>query len=278
LGVISALAADAITRKAMKKAPAANDGTAALIGLLLAMILPAGAPWWAVIIGAAMAIFIGRSMYGGLGGNPFNPVLVGWAVLNLSWAAATKVFVEPICLTQGWAAIVPLDFSETPLGLLDFGDPGQMIDAYGWWPLLSGGVPGGLGSTSALALLLGGLYLVNKRVIPWQIPLSFLGGQLAFGLIFWLVDPSTFANPLHHMVAGYTMIGAFFLAADMTTSPYTGPAMILYGLGIGVMTMIVRYWGTSQEGVLYAILFFNILTPVLDRIRLKTYGLVKAAG
>jgi electron transport complex protein RnfD len=279
LGVLAAVASEAGIQRLMGKPVMIKDGTAALTGLLLAMLLPATAPWWAVIIGSFVAIFLGKQVFGGLGGNPFNSVLVGWVVLRLSWPAAVGLYCEPVSLSGGWGSLFLLDDSELPLGILKYGDNGGIGDIFGLWPGLIGSVPGGIGSTSVLALLAGGLYLIQRRIIAWQVPVGFLGGMLLFGLIFWLTDSQGdhYANPIYHLVYGYTMIGAFFLATDSTTSPYTFLGGLCYGLGAGVLTMIIRYWGAYQDGVIFALLFLNALTPVLDRLRTKSYGLVKAS-
>ena len=279
LSVLSAVGAEAGLQRLMGRPVAVSDGTAVLTGLLLAAILPVGAPWWAVIIGAATAIFLGKMLFGGLGGNPFNSVIVGWAVLRLSWPDAVILFHEPMSLLDSLGSLYPLDASELPLGLMQYGDGGGVTDMYPLGAVLSGNIPGGIGSTSAIALLLGGLYLIYKRIIPWQIPAGFLGGLFGFALIFWLVggSGSAYANPFWHLLFGYTLIGAFFLATDSTTSPYTELGALFYGLGAGILTMIIRYWGAYQDGVFFAILFLNALTPVLDRFRNRSYGRVDAA-
>lgn len=279
LSMVTAVCAESLMQKLMKRPLTINDGTAALTGLLLAMLLPVGSPWWAVIIGSAVAIILGRQLFGGLGANPFNAVLVGWVVLQLSWPAAVDVFYEitPIC--EGWGELAPLDNSELPLALLQFGDSGGVLEMYSMGDILKGAIPGGLGSTSVIALLLGGLYLVWKGYVPWQIPAGFLGGLFVFALICWMADGAgeTYANPFHHLLLGYTLIGAFFLAPDQATSPYTSTGALIYGIGAGVLTMIIRYWGANTDGVIYAILFLNALTPVLDRITFRSYGRVKTA-
>ena len=279
LSVLSAMATEAGMQRLMNKPVTVKDGTAALTGLLLAMILPVGVPWWAVIIGAAVALFLAKHLYGGLGGNPFNTVIVGYVVLMLSWPDAVNTFYAPLYILEPGSGMMAVDTSELPLGILAFGDSGGIANFYPLWTSIWGGVPGGIGSTSVIALTLGGLYLVYKRIIQWQIPLGFLGGLFFFALICWLLDGNgaKYANPFYHLIYGYTIIGAFFLATDWTTSPYTGIGALLYGAGIGILTMIIRYWGAYQEGVFFAILFLNALTPVLDRLRFKSYGQVKTA-
>ncbi len=280
LAVLAAVGAEAGLQRAMGKPVSIKDGTAVLIGLLLACLLPVGAPWWAVIAGSFVAIFLGRVLFGGLGGNPFNAVLVGWVVMRLSWSDAVSLFHEPTPLFEGWGQIFALDASELPLGILKYGDSAGVFDFYPLWSTLVGNIPGGIGSTSVIALALGGLYLVYRRIVPWQIPAGFLGGMFLFSLLFWLADGdgSTYANPFHHLIFGYTLIGAFFLAPDPATSPYSRYGGLIYGVGAGVLTMIIRYWGAYQDGVFFALLFFNALTPMLDRINPKSYGLVKTTS
>ncbi|MBU2552686.1 MAG: RnfABCDGE type electron transport complex subunit D [Proteobacteria bacterium] len=279
LAMLSAMATEAGIQRLMGQEPSYKDGTAALTGLLLAMLLPSATPWWAVIIGTAVAMFIGRMLFGGYGANPFNTALVGLVVLQLSWPHSVNVFYEPTPLFQGLGALSPLDASELPLGILGFGDKGGILDMYPLRDALIGGIPGGIGSTSVIALALGGLYLIWKKIVAWQIPAGFLGGMFVFALICWYTDSAgeTYANPFYHLIFGYSMIGAFFLAPELTTSPYTSVAAWLYGIGAGVLTMIIRYWGANQEGVIFAILFLNALTPMLDRLRVPSYGRVKTA-
>ena len=279
LSILSAMATEAGMQKVMGRPITVCDGTAALTGLLLAMLLPPATPWWTVIIGAAVAIFLGKQLFGGLGANPFNSVLVGLVVLQLSWPSIVDVFYEPAPLLGGWGDLMQLDPSELPLGLLAYGDAGGAGEYYGIWSALIGGVPGGIGSTSVLALAAGGLFLIWRRVLPWQVPAGYIGGLLVFGFIFWLSDGSgeQYANPLHHLLFGYTMIGAFFLAPDAATSPYSGLGGLLFGVGAGILTMIIRYWGAYQDGVIFAILFLNALTPVLDRIKVRSYGRATAS-
>ena len=277
LSVLSAVATEAGLQSAMGKPITVNDGTAALTGLLLAMLLPVGAPWWAVIIGTAVAIFLARQLFGGLGGNPFNTVLVGWVILQLSWPAAVNQFYEVSPMFKGLAPLIPIDPSESPLGLLAYGAAGDPTQLYGWGALLIGAVPGGIGTTSVLALLLGGIYLVARGIVPWRIPVGFLGGQFVFALICWLADPMVYANPVYHLMVGFSLFGAFFLAPDPTTSPYSPIGALIYGIGAGVLTMIIRNWGAYQEGVIFALMFLNALTPVLDRINMRSYGRVKTA-
>jgi electron transport complex protein RnfD len=277
LSVGAAVGCQYFLDRAMHRPMSIQDGSAALIGLLLAMLMPVGAPWWSVIIGAAVAIFLGRQVFGGLGGNPFNAVLVGYLVLLLSWPASVEVFYEPRNLFEGVGPMFQMDSSELPLALLQYG---EQVNITGYFPLgaaLIGNVPGGIGSTSVIFLVLGGLYLIGRGIIQWEIPVGFLGGMFVFGAIFWMADPSTYANPFYHLIFGYSIIGAFFLAPDPATSPFTSRGALIFAAGAGVLTMIIRYWGAYVDGVIFALMFFNALTPMIDRLPHKSYGRAKAA-
>lgn len=280
LSVVSAVVSEAGLEKLMGRPVTVKTGTSILTGLLLALLLPVGTPWWVVIVGAFTAVFLGRQVFGGLGSNPFNAVLVGWVVLRLSWPEAVTTYYEPLPLFEGWGELYRIDPFELPLSMLRLGDGSGIMDIYALWPTLLGRIPGGIGSTSVIALSVGGLFLVWRRIVPWQIPLGFLGGMLLFALVFWWSETACAdcANPLHHLIYGYILIGAFFLAPDLSTSPYTGWGALLFGTGAGILTMIIRYWGAYADGVFFAILFMNTLTPVLDRLRFRSYGRAGSAG
>ncbi|MFH1090280.1 MAG: RnfABCDGE type electron transport complex subunit D, partial [Pseudomonadota bacterium] len=263
LSMVTAMVVESIIEMIMKKPLTYKTGSAALTGLLLAMLLPVGVPWWLVMIGAAVAVLLGRQLFGGLGGNPFNAVLVGWVVLRLSWPTLMSTFHEATPLLGGWGDLSEIDGSELPLSLLKMGDSGGALDIYELKNVLWGNIPGGIGSTSVIGLAIGGLFLVIRRIVPWQVPAGFLGGFLVFALIFWLTDEAgeLYANPLYHLIFGYTLIGAFFLATDPTTSPYSSLGGLIFGIVAGVVTLVIRYWGAYPDGVTFAILFMNTLTP-----------------
>jgi len=248
------------------------DGSAVVTGLLLALNLPPSSPWWLCLVGAFVAIGIAKHIYGGLGYNPFNPALVARVALLISF---------PTQMTS-WSPTLymPVDAvtSATPLGavkehiLLD-GTTGLVFDWNYFWQLMLGNVSGSLGETSVLALLAGGLFLLWRGYIYWQVPVSFIATVFAFTGVAFLFDPAGVASPVFHVVSGGLLIGAFFMATDMVTSPVTKTGMIVFGVGCGVLTSVIRLWGGYPEGVSFAILIMNATVPLLDRyFRPQVFG------
>jgi len=248
-----------------------SNGSALLLGLLFALVCTPELPWWTAIVGTGIAVILGREIFGGLGSNPFNPVLVGWAVARISFTEqmTTWIMPEPLFGLEpgGYIEYPPLDVIR---------DEGvDILLDLPWMDLFIGNVPGTIGTVSVLAILIGGIYLLSRRIITWHIPVSFLASAWLFGLIFWLIDPETYANPTIYILSGWMLLGAFFLATDKGTVPVTGPGMIIFGMGCGLITMIIRYWGGFVDGVAFAILLMNAATPLLDRVRPRVYGRVK---
>lgn len=246
-----------IQRFVLKTKVSISDGSAALTGLLLAMNLPSNLPWWMVIIGSMAAIGLGKMCYGGLGNNLFNPALVGRVFLLISFPAAMTVWPVPEPFSM---AYMDAQTAATPLSLMKFD---QMLP-----PILStivGNEGGSMGEVSAIALLLGGLFLMWKKVITWHIPVSILATVAVFTGIMHLVDPIAYENPLWHLCSGGLLLGAIFMATDYVTSPMTTRGQLLYGVGIGLITVVIRLWGSYPEGVSFAILLMNATTPLIDK-------------
>jgi len=243
-----------------------GDGNAALIGLLFAMLIPSTTPWWIVITGTFIAIVIGKQIYGGIGGNAFNPVLLSLAILMVSWNDYFD-FDEAL-LNYDFDFVVAYPLAQ----LKHFGL--SKIGVYNEIDLLLGRQIGGIGATFGLGLILGGVYLMIMRVIRWEISLSFLTGLFVSALIFNIADSARFAGPFFHMLTGYTLIGAFFLATEDSSSPVNFIPMLLYGAGAGIMTILIRNIGIYVDGVVFAILLMNLLNPILDKIRPKAIGKV----
>lgn len=246
-----------IQRFVLKTKVSISDGSAALTGLLLAMNLPSNLPWWMVIIGSMAAIGLGKMCYGGLGNNLFNPALVGRVFLLISFPAAMTVWPVPEPFSM---AYMDAQTAATPLSLMKFD---QMLP-----PILStivGNEGGSMGEVSAIALLLGGLFLMWKKVITWHIPVSILATVAVFTGIMHLVDPIAYENPLWHLCSGGLLLGAIFMATDYVTSPMTTRGQVLYGVGIGLITVVIRLWGSYPEGVSFAILLMNAATPLIDK-------------
>ncbi len=258
--VIPSLITEAIFLKIRKK-PLHSlwDGSAVITGVLLAMTLPPSLALDSAAIGAVVAIAIGKQVFGGLGHNIFNPALVGRAFLQTSFPVAMTTWIPPVAATIDTATFA------TPLGNLKF----QAAIAQGTLTPLKdlfwGNIGGCLGETSAFALILGGLFLLFRRVIDWRIPLGILLSLSAFTGAFWLANPEKYASPLFHLLAGGLLIGAFFMATDMVTSPITTRGAWVYALAIGVLVGLIRLFGGFPEGVMYSILFMNTFVPLLNR-------------
>lgn len=244
------------------------DGSAIITGILLAMNLSASAPLWLVIAGAFVAMLLGKHIYGGLGQNIFNPALVARVFLLISF---------PKYMTQWVAArgdVVDAASYATPLGILQQVDGAQKAMELSKLGLFLGKCGGCLGETSALALIIGGLLLLFTGIIRWHIPVTYIATVFIFTAILWLVNPVKYADPVFHILSGGLMLGAIFMATDMVTSPITGRGMIVFGMGCGLLTVIIRVFGSYPEGVSFAILIMNGFTPLIDRfIKGKRYGL-----
>lgn len=256
-----------IQRFLLKQKPTIGDCSAILTGLLLGFNLPSNLPVWMVVIGALVAIGIGKMSFGGLGQNPFNPALVGRVFLLISFPAAMTTWPRPITWNMQY---LDAETAATPLSLIK--EKGaeampRLLDMF------IGNMGGSLGEVSAIALLIGGLYLIFTRTITWHIPVSILATVFVFTGIIWLVDPEMSMNPLMHLLTGGLMLGSIFMATDYVTSPMTPLGQIIYGIGIGIITVVIRVWGSYPEGMSFAILIMNAVTPLLNTyIRPKRFG------
>jgi len=255
-----AVITEAACNRLMKREPSVDDYSALLTGLLFAFLLPASAPWWLVAIGSVASIALGKMIFGGLGGNPLAPPLVGWALCRISWAS----FMDTN------ATMLMSDLPAPLQQLKYFGlDTVSSLDPVS---LLLGNQLGGLGEVQVAALIAGGVFLLLRGHIRWQIPFGFLAGLLATAFIYRLMDPTTYAPPLFHLLAGGAVFGAFFLATDESSSPIGAIPALLFGLMAGAMVVIIRVYGIYPDGVPFAILLANLFTPLLDRIRPKPFG------
>jgi len=279
LAMAAALATEIITVRITSLPNRVADLHAVLLGLLLGLILPAGAPWWIPVVGGVLAIVLGKMVFGGLGNYPMNPVLVAWVALSLSWPEHMNAYFAPVVLGSGGEFAV----TETPLmGLKN--DIGT-LEIYELWDLWVGNAPGAIGATGSLSLLVGGLYLMVRRLIPWRIPVGVILGCVVMSLVAAYTDSRLLEMGMEgleanlkvawfHLATGGLMMAAFFLAPEPVSSPVTPWGTFLFGLGVGVMTVIVRTWGDWVDGVFYGVLLMNTLTPILDRIRPKVLGKV----
>lgn len=252
--IAAAMATEAAIQKIRNKPIALKDGSAIITGLLLALTLTPALPLWMVAVGAVVAIGIGKQVYGGLGHNPFNPALVGRAFLIVSFPVHMTVWLSPI---DGVT-------TATPLGMFKM----EGIKT-GYMELFMGNVGGSLGETSALLLILGGLYLIYREIIDWRVPVFYLGTVALMTMMLG-------ADPVFHLLSGGLMLGAFFMATDMVTTPITESGRIIFGIGAGILVVIIRIFGGYPEGVLFSILLMNIFTPIIDKFtRPRLYGEVK---
>ena len=269
---LGAVAAEALIQPLLGQRISIWDGSAAVTGLLLALTLPPSSPWWIVLVGSALAIILGKSIYGGLGNNPFNPALIGRVILLVSW---------PVQLTQwqnpSFFFSKPLDAvsAATPPGLLKGGGVAA-IAQFRLLDLFLGNRAGCIGEVSALAILAGVGYLIWKGYVTWHIPVSCLGAIAAISGLFWLMNPAQYASPLFHLLGGGSMLGACVMATDMVTSPITPRGMLIFGAGIGGITMLVRLFGGYAEGLSFAILLMNATCPLIDRYTMpKGFGRIR---
>ncbi len=251
-----------------------NNYSALLTGLLLSFNLPSNLPWWIVVIGSAVAIGIGKMCFGGLGNNPFNPALVGRVFLLFSFPVQMTTWPRPL----GWASsYLDAETMATPLALVKGAqyDPSSLAQLPDAMNLLLANTPGSLGEISALALIIGGIYLLATKVITWHIPVSILLTVAAFSGILYGVNPEVYPLPHIHLLSGGMMLGAIFMATDYVTSPMTNRGMLIYGVCIGIITMVIRVWGAYPEGMSFAILIMNAFTPIINKyVKPKRFGRV----
>jgi electron transport complex protein RnfD len=266
LSVSSAMLWELMINRFTKSPFTIADGSAALIGLIFAMLLPAAVPWWVVIIGTFVAVIIGKQIYGGIGANPFNPTLLAFAMVALSWKDLVDFNEALVNYDLDFIMFYPLT------ALKFFGV--TSVDSFGGLSLLLGRQSGGLGSTFGLGLILGGGYLMARGIVRWEIAAFFLAGVFITALIFFMADSAKFAGPAFHLFSGYTLIGAFFLAPEDSSSPVNRYPMMIYGAGGGILTVLIRNIGLHVDGVVFAILLMNIANPLLDKIRPKALGKV----
>lgn len=262
------VAIEALTAKIVNFKIDYMDGSALLTGLLLAMNLPANTPWWIILIGSLVAVVLGKQVFGGIGQNIFNPALVARVFLLISFPVEMTMWPAP------GGAQADAFTGATPLGILKTEGAGAIANT-SLADLALGQMSGSLGEISALALLLGAIWLFIKRYITWEVPVTFIGTVFLFAAIFYWIDPNEYASPLFHIFTGGVFLGALYMATDMVTSPLTFKGKLLFGIGCGFFTMIIRLFGSYPEGVSFAILLMNATVPLLDKyFPDKKFGMV----
>jgi electron transport complex protein RnfD len=238
--------------------------------------VPSNLPVFIIIIGSFVSIAIAKMTFGGLGNNPFNPALVGRVFLLISFPVQMTSWPLPAGLSTGYTDAIT---GATPLAIvkegLKNGEPMQQLVSQIPTPasLFMGDMAGSMGEIAAVALLLGLIWMLYKKIVTWHIPVSVLGSVALFTAILWLINPEKNADPLFHLLTGGIMLGAIFMATDYVTSPMNPKAMLIFGCGIGMLTVIIRVWGAYPEGVSFAILIMNALVPLMNNyIKPKRFG------
>jgi len=271
-----------IQRFILKKPISITDGSALVTGILLAFNLPSNIPVLMIVIGSFAAIAVAKMTFGGLGNNPFNPALVGRVFMLISFPVQMTRWPVPKGFGTGYLDAVT---GATPLAVikegLKNGEPlSQLMDKVPTpAQMFLGNMGGSIGEVAAVALLIGFVYLLIRNVITWHIPVSVIGSMAVFTTILWLVNPEKNADPMFHILAGGVLLGAIFMATDYVTSPMNPKSMIIYGCGIGILTVIIRVWGSYPEGVSFAILIMNAFVPLMNAyIKPKRFGEVVKNG
>ena len=283
LAVLASLFFEWVIQKYLMKGPVTiMDGSALVTGILLAFNVPSNLPGWMIIIGALVAIGMAKMSFGGLGKNIFNPALVARVFLLISFPVQMTSWPKPKPITEGLADVIT---GPTPLGIVKEGlGAGKTMSEIkpgipGYMQDLMGQMGGSMGEVSAIALILGGIYMLWKKIISWHIPVSMLGTVAVFSGIFWGIDPEHYADPLFHMLTGGMLLGAIFMATDMVSSPMTNGGQIVFGVGVGLLTILIRIWGAYPEGVSFAILLMNAVVPLINNaFKPKRFGIVKQSA
>jgi electron transport complex protein RnfD len=284
MAVISCVLTEHVLCRLRGQATTIGDWSAVITGLLYGLILPPTLPLWMVFAGGVIGVGLGKFLFGGLGSNTFNPALVGRAILQAAFPAAMTTWLVP---PKSFAAVPSSTFAfpltkpeydgistATPLSDWKFNQAvtdGQVATDVG--ELFFGTVTGSTGETSALLILIGGIYLIARRMMSWQIPVAILGTVALFSTVLHAIDPERYAGPMFMLCSGGLMLGAVFMATDMVASPITWLGCVVYGILIGMLVVLIRVWGGMPEGVMYAILIGNAVSPHIDQwIQPRVYG------
>lgn len=278
--VIACAATEWVCNLIRKKPCSLGDFSAVVTGIILALSLPPRLPIWTAVVGSVFCIVIGKMVFGGLGANIFNPAMVGRTFLAVSFGTLMTTWTVPATLDANMSKVAPenilvSDTSEfrtqaTPLAWSKMAIKNELgADTYSeanFRGTITGEVGGCLGETSAIALLIGGIYLLIRRTISFHIPLAVLLSALAFGTVGYLMDSMAYVQPLYHLTSGGLLLCAFFIATDPVTAPLTRRGMWIFGIGVGGLTMLIRIVGGYPEGIMFAVLLMNAVTPLIDRL------------
>ena len=257
-------------RKLMKRNTSVGDLSAVVTGVLITCVMPSAAPWWVGLIGSFFAIIVVKQLYGGIGKNFLNPALAARAFMSAAYAAYMTTWAVPSTLRS----VVDATTMATPLSYLNNGE--ALPEYFNYLNMFLGGIPGSIGEVSALALLIGGAYLLIRKVITWRIPVTFIGTVAVLTLVFGHEGYGNVEWMLYNVLSGGLILGAFFMATDYSTSPVNLKGQLLYGVGCGAVTVLIRYFGSYPEGVSYAILVMNCCTWAIDKgFRPRQFGMTK---
>lgn len=273
---ITCVISEAVVRKLMKRDLGITDLSAVVTGVLLAYNLPPAIPTWMAVVGSVVAIVIAKQVFGGIGYNVFNPALIGRIFLLIAFPVQMTTWSQwhipsPAAGVDAVTTASPLGFVKTTLQMgnsMPF-----TFDTATAWQFFLGHMNGSIGEVSALALLIGAFYLLWRRCIYWQVPVFYIGTVVIFSGILWIMNPAQNLNPLFHVLSGGLILGAFFMATDMVSTPVTRTGMMIFGIGCGILTMVIRKWGGYPEGVSFAIVLMNAVTPLINRAtRPRVFG------
>jgi len=275
--VVSCVIFEFLIQKYLIKGPVTIfDGSAIITGVLLAFNVPSNLPLWIMVVGSFVAIGMGKMTFGGLGKNPFNPALVGRVFMFISFPVQMTSWPKPIPMNTELTDVVT---GPTALGIVKDGvGRGEKVSELlprvpEYTDLFIGNMGGSIGEVSAIALILGGLYMLIRKIISWHIPVSYIATVFVFTGVMWLINPEVYIDPVFHIITGGLMLGAIYMATDMVTSPMTPAGMLIFGIGCGVLTAVIRLYGAYPEGVSFAILIMNAFVPLIDRgFKPKRFG------
>lgn len=282
VAVISCILFEYLIQKFLVKgAVTITDYSAVLTGVLLAFNLPIGIPIWMVVMGSLVAIGVAKMSFGGVGCNPFNPALVGRVFLLLSFPVQMTMFDSPDMVREAAGGVADAMSGATPLAyvkdaLKNGVSVSEIMPNISYQNMLLGVKSGSFGEIAALALIFGFVYLLIRKVITWHIPVYIIGTMTLFTGVLWLINPEQYIDPLFHILTGGALLGAIFMATDYVTSPMSKKGMAVYGIGIGVITILIRVWGAYPEGISFAILIMNAVVPIINKyIKPARFGVVK---
>ena len=265
LSISTAMLWELVMNLVAKKPLTVGDLDSAVIGMIFGIMLPATSPFWLVVVGTFVAVVIGKMIFGGIGANPFNPALIGMSFLMLSWRVMFDFDAAYVNYDFGFTALAPL-------AALKFQGAAAIANLFPIGDLIMGKQVGAIGSTFGLGIILGGIYLILRGYIRWEISISFILGIIVTAFCFNMANPQVYGGPVIHLFSGYTLLGAFFLATENSSSPVNKIPMFIYGFSAAAMIILMRNIGVYEDGTVLAILLLNLVSPLVDNIRPKALG------